>query len=405
MPELDSVCHQGPKVLECAASADSAALSHHRLRRLPSRTRAASWALTTALFALSSLSSGAVLASQANTVKIGLLLPPEEPQAVSLREGVLLASEQASNAATAPFEIIIRGRVGQWGADGVEAARMVTDDGVEALIAPPDGAASHLTLQVSGRTAVPVVTLCADSSVGRTGVPWMLRIVPRTIDEAKALFACMPAKVADQTNRWVALVPTGRAGREISRDLRQAALACGAGLVKVVELSPSASNGELVRSQVLGSRADAVLVWLDPSPAGKEVKALKTAGYQGLVTGPGWLQCSDFINSAGDALEGFIVPTILRNDDSTARWQSFQASYQQRWGRPPALMSAMAYDAAMLLNHLLRQPEFQVPPHRLAPGFSQPGVTGALAFDPEGNREVKLRLLCFKNGGFIPAAK
>ena len=125
-----------------------------------------------------------VCAAESHVYKIGVLLPPEEPQALSVREGILLAEAQVNKTGGTNARVIIRGRTGQWGADGVEAARMVTDDGVDGLIAPPDGAASHLTLQVSGRTAVPVMCLCPDSSVGRTGVPWMLRVVPRTEDEA-----------------------------------------------------------------------------------------------------------------------------------------------------------------------------------------------------------------------------
>ena len=72
---------------------------------------------------------------------IGMLLPPEEAQAQSLREGMLLAADQGN--ATA----VIRGRAGQWGADGVEAAAMVSEDEVMGLVAPPDGAGSHLTLK------------------------------------------------------------------------------------------------------------------------------------------------------------------------------------------------------------------------------------------------------------------
>jgi len=345
------------------------------------------------------------VAAEVDALKIGVLLPPEEPQSRSVREGVLLAKEKANKRNTKPLDIIIRGRVGQWGADGVEAARMVTEDGVDGLIAPPDGAASHLALQVSGRTAVPVVTLCADSSVGRTGVPWLLRIVPRTTDEAKALFTGIPPLATSQTNHWLALVPEGHAGREISRDLSQAALGSAIHFEKIVEFNATPSNGELVCSQVLTNGANVVLLWLDPSPAAKVAKSLRTAGYHGVLAGPGRLQCADFVNAAGEALDGFIVPAIVRLAENSARLRSFQTDYHQRWGHLPDTMAAMSYDAAMLLSHLLSQPEFQMPPHRLTPGFSWPGVTGDLAFDAAGNRAVQLELLQTHEGKFIRIAK
>jgi hypothetical protein len=61
-------------------------------------------------------------------LRIGVLLPPDEPQGVSVREGVLLAQEQSSGASTGRVEVIIRGRVGQWGADAVEVARLITGE-------------------------------------------------------------------------------------------------------------------------------------------------------------------------------------------------------------------------------------------------------------------------------------
>ena len=160
------------------------------------------------------LHAGETSADNTNLV-IGLLVPPEEPGAASLRDGATLGVELANQSPGPHVRLVIRGRTGQWGADGVEAARMVTDDGALGLIAPPDGAATHLVLQVSGRTAVPVITLSADSSVSQTGVPWMARIVPRTVEEAKTLFTGIHA------SHWVAVIPDGRAGREAARDLNE----------------------------------------------------------------------------------------------------------------------------------------------------------------------------------------
>lgn len=334
-------------------------------------------------------------------VRLGLLLPPEEPQAVSLREGVLLAEEQASMA-TGQVEVVIRGRVGQWGADAVEAARMITDDGVAGLIAPPDGAASHLALQVSGRTAAPVVSLCADSSISRTGVPWVLRVVPRTTEEATGFFTSIPARVAGKTNHWVALVPDGRAGRELSGDLKAASLACNCPLDKTLQVSSATTNSDLILAQALSSRPEAVLIWLAPVSAGRMAKNLRGAGYTGTLAGPGRLRCADFVNAAGQALEGFVLSGLVLDGQSAARRCLFEDAFQRRWGHEPGWMAEMSYDAAMLLAHLMRQHRFEAPPHRLAPDFFWPGVTGEIGFDEEGNRKVELQLLAAHQGRFVP---
>ena len=146
---------------------------------------------------------------------IGLLLPPEEAEAVSLRQGAQLAVDRANKTQGFTRELLIRGRIGQWGADGEEAGKLVIDESVQGLIAPPGGAPSHLALQVSGRTATPVVSLCSDSSVTKAGIPWMARIVPETGDEARAIFNTFKV---DRKFRWCALVPPERAGREAAKD-------------------------------------------------------------------------------------------------------------------------------------------------------------------------------------------
>ena len=345
---------------------------------------------------------GSSSAAEMPPVKIGLLLPPDEPQGTSVREGVLLARDHANATGTNHIEIIIRGRSGQWGADGVEAARMVTDDEVDGLIAPPDGAATHLTLQVSGRTAIPVVSLCADSSTGRTGVPWTLRVVPRTEDEARALFEGLKETVSEKTNRWTAIVPGGRAGREISKDLNRAAHASRVSLGKILELNPALTNSSGIRVKSMETSPDAILVLLPPVAAAQIARELRTGGYKGLLAGSSRLRSKEFIAAAGDAFEGFIIPAI-DVDTNRARQAAFSFSFRESWHHEPDEIAAASYDAAMLLSYLLRQPEFQTPPHRLARNFSWPGVSGDVRFDEEGNRKARLVLLQGHNEKFIPA--
>ncbi|HZR18553.1 MAG TPA: ABC transporter substrate-binding protein [Verrucomicrobiae bacterium] len=343
-----------------------------------------------------------VTASGSDALKIGVLLPPEEPQLQSVREGILLAEEHANQSSNGPVRVSIRGRVGQWGADAVEAARLVAEDGAAGLIAPPDGAASHLVLQVSGRTAVPVMTLCADSSVGYTGVPWLLRMVPRTQDEATALFKGVFPTNESRGRRWVALVPDQRAGREIGGDLRKAALACDCILDPVLELG-SQTNADAIIARALASRPEGIFLWLAPQSAADAARKLRGSGYVGPLTGPGRLQTAGFFTRAGSAAEGFTIPALARGREEMVRLKSFEAAYHEHWGRDPDVIAAISYDAAMVLIHLARQDAFQNPPHRLPSGFCWPGVSGDVSFDSEGNRKARFELLRVSGGRFMVA--
>jgi ABC-type branched-subunit amino acid transport system substrate-binding protein len=337
-------------------------------------------------------------------VVIGLLLPPEEAEAASLRAGVLLAVEYANQTSAPPVSVVVRGRTGQWGADAVEAARMVLDDGAQGLIAPPNGAATHLALQVAGRTAVPVVSLCSDSSVSQTGVPWMVQIAPTTIEEAKTVLAGLVAGTS-HSERWTMLVPDGRAGREVARDLSQAASAVYCELKNVHEVNPSLTNLESVVAEVMKDQPDTVFVWLDPVPAGMLVKKLRTAGFAGKLTGPSRCNSPAFFASASVAAEGFLVPGIILDQAGEARFLAFQTAFRKRCGREPDLTAAESYDAATLLVHILRKTDAQMLPRAFPLAFSLPGASGDLSFDSAGNRKVLLRLLIARQGHFEPVER
>lgn len=339
-------------------------------------------------------------ASEPTPLRIGVLLPPEEAEAASLRQGVALAVEHVNQAPGPRVEVVVRGRPGQWGADGDEAARMVLDDEVGGLIAPPGGAPSHLTLQVAGRTAVPVVSLCPDSSVTQAGIPWMVRMVPRNDAEAELVFTPGTNTASPPPRHWAALVPDGRAGREVSADLAHAAQARDVRLNKPVEISTNLASLAEVCALVLKAQPNGILLWLDPVPAGRFAKALRQGGFKGLLAGPSRLCSAAFTAEAGSAAEGVLVPGIVPDSTATAAGERFRQGYRERCKAEPDSTAALAYDAALLLSEVLRNWEGQPPPRGFLPTNALAGATGVLRFDSDGNRVLKLRPLVCHNGRF-----
>jgi ABC-type branched-subunit amino acid transport system substrate-binding protein len=343
--------------------------------------------------------------STAAPLRIGLLLPPEEAEAASLRQGVQLGVDHANTEPGAQAELLIRGRTGQWGADGEEAGRMVIDDGVRGLIAPPGGAPSHLALQVSGRTATPVISLCADLSVTGAGIPWMVRVVPSNLDEAVLIYSAIKTRKSGGVLQWGALVPDERAGREAGADLRKAADKAGSQLSLPVKISPSAAALETAQKAVLAAKPDGILLWLEPALAGQLAKALRAAGFNGTLAGPSRLHCAGFTRAAGNAAEGFILPSPVLDMASQRVFDRFAADYRQRFGAEPDLTASMAYDAGMLLIEVLRSTGDQ-PPYRAFPlRRERPGASGLLKFDAVGNRILSLQLMECRNGRYRPLAK
>ena len=342
----------------------------------------------------SSAAVDGVGANDQTNLTIGLLLPKDEPQKLSLEQGFLIGVAKANEKDPRGVNAVVRGGVGQWGADGMEAARMVTDDQAKGLIAPPSGAGSHLALQVAGRTAVPVISLCPDSSVTKTGVPWMVRVCPRAIDEVLALLCGLDFKGQGMNSaRWTIVVPAGRPGRQITRDAAQAAQLGQAPLPTTIEFpGPAADMGSFART-LTTNHPQIILIWLDPVPAGRLVKALQRLGFEGRLGGPGSLRCSEFFEAAGEVLVHIKVPALILSSADQPRYKEFCADYRARFGREPDYMAAMSHDAASLLIYLLGRAG-QKPAHEIFPlSFAFPGVTGMLSFDQEGNRQVELQLI------------
>ena len=336
-------------------------------------------------------------------VTLGLVAPPSEPDAASLLRGVQLAVAEANESGDAPVELEVRSEDGQWGTVGNDAVILVCNRHADAIITPSDGAASHLILQVSGRTRAPVASVCSDSSVTEAGVPWAVRVVPRTDQEAETLFAA--ARRPDSAPlHWWAVVPTGRPGRAVRRDLETAAHATATQLDRIVDGSePKADLASLVH-MIIAAAPGGVLIWLPPSQAGTLAAALRTAGYGGCLAGPSPLDSPEFIAAAGAAATGVRVTAFRADSDLPARVEKFERQFRQRYGAKPDFSAAAAYDAARVLIEALRRSEKGAGDRQFPLALPTTGVTGILHFDNSGNRTDALQVLTCHQGRFILVA-
>ncbi len=348
------------------------------------------------VFAAAALLCGAPPARGAEgaPLVVGLLLPPDEPEAAGIRQGTLAAAEEANEGPGPRVKVAVRGKRGAWGSDASEAALLVMDDGAGALIAPPSGAASHLVLQVSGKTAVPVASLCPDTSVTRASIPWMVRVAPSTLDEARALFERAAA------SRWLVFVPAGRAGREASRDLSAAATAAAGtrSIERFVE-TDGLVTGAVLSDLVSSVHPDAVLVWLDAVPAGRLVRSLRAAGFHGLLAGPMRLASPAFAAEAGPAADGLFVPVVAPEGNGVSA--AFESRYRRLFGAAPGPAATIAHDAAKLLFDALKKKGAEGARRAFPPAEHIRGATGLLAFDRNGNRLIALQVRRYRDGRLV----
>jgi ABC-type branched-subunit amino acid transport system substrate-binding protein len=334
-------------------------------------------------------------------VTLGLVAPPTEPDSTSLLRGAQLAVAEANDTGEPPVGLEVRSENGQWGSAGNDAVILAGDRHVDAIIAPSDGAATHLILQVSGRTRVPVATVCSDSSVTDAGIPWVICVVPRTDREAEALFAA--AQRPDHPLlRWWAVVPVGRPGRVVRRDLETAARVTAARLERIVEGGDPKTDLASLVPMIVAAAPGGVLLWLPPSEAGTVAAALRTAGYVGRLAGPSPLDSPAFTATAGVAATGVLVTEFREDADSRARAERFEQQYRQRFDAKPDFSAAASHDAAHVLIETLRRAGDAEGYRQFPIALPTAGVTGVLHFDSSGNRTDALQVLTCQQGRFVP---
>lgn len=350
-----------------------------------------------ALLMLAPFTGGA----EARPVTLGLVVPPGEPDATSLLRGVQLAVAEANETGATLVRLEVRSEDGQWGTAGNDAVVLVCNRHVDAMIAPSDGVASHLILQVASRTRVPVATVCSDSSVTDAGVPWVVRVVPRTDQEAEALFAAV-RRLTRAPLHWWAVVPVGRPGRAVRRDIETAARSTATQLDRIVGGGePKADVASLVH-MIIAAAPDGVLIWLPPAQAGIVVAALRAAGFDGCLAGPSPLDSPTFFAAAGAAADDVLVTGFQVDADPRARADRFESRFRERYDAEPDFSAAVAYDAVRVLIETLCRAGGSAGYRQFPLSFPTAGATGILHFDNSGNRTNALQVLTGQQGRFVP---
>jgi ABC-type branched-subunit amino acid transport system substrate-binding protein len=336
----------------------------------------------------------------ARPLTLGLVAPPNESDTASLLRGVQLAVAEA-NTADAPVALEVRSESGQWGSVGNDAVTLVCERHVDAIITPSDGAASHLILQVAGRTRVPVASVCPDSSITDAGVIWAVCVVPRTDHAAEALLTA--ARRPDRAPlHWWAVVPAGRPGRVVRRDLEMAARVATTPLDRIIEGGEPKTDVAALARTIAEAAPGGVLLWLPPARVGAMAAALRNAGYDGRLAGPSSLDSPEFFAAAGAAATGVLATGFRADTDLPKRAAQFETQFQRKYDGRPDFSAAAAYDAARVLIGTLRRAEAGAGYRQFPLAVPVAGVTGGLHFDSSGNRTDPLQVLTCRDGRFIP---
>jgi ABC-type branched-subunit amino acid transport system substrate-binding protein len=123
-----------------------------------------------------------------------------------------------------------------------------------------------------------------------------------------------------------------------------------------------------------------------------------------LLVGTNLWHSDKLIEMAPKYVQGAIVPDGFFLNSPSPKVQDFNSRFEAVFGRLPGFLEAQAYDAALMLFHLVNQPKVQSR-RTLKTALMEvrdfPGVTGLSSFDETGDVDKQVYILKIRGGQFI----
>ncbi len=320
------------------------------------------------------------------------------------RDAVQLAVDQANAAGGLPGRLALKAFDTQ--GDPAQAQRLtadvLTDSSILAVVGPLTSGEVKAAAPTLDDGGLAFVTVASNPDLARQGWKALHRLMAN--DEiqsreaagyiAAALRARTVSAIHDNTEYGKALATlTATALRERGAD------------VAVDVIDPKALDYSAAVNGVKARRPDVVFYGGYYPEAGRLVKQLRDAGVTARFVAGDASKDPAIAQGGGKAAEGALVtcactdPTLEQNPAA----QSFVAAYQERFGRPPQLYSAEAYDGATLLVDAIRRGARtrQTVMENVKSG-QVAGVTKTFSFRPDGEvGEGSVYVYEFRSGAFI----
>ena len=324
-------------------------------------------------------------------VKIALLLPlsNNDPQvrsiAQSLKEAAELALFDFNNPAIELVQKDTRGTA----AGARIAADEAINEGAELILGPLRAQAATAAGQVAQPRSIPVVSFSSTESIAGNGV-YILSFPPSVEVERIVSYA-----IARGMKQFAALVPSHAYGNVVAGDLTRITQEKGATLFTVERFNAQSGSidGPVSKVTQLASRIDALMI-AEGDPALRQIAQRLGAapGFQLIGTGL-W-------NDRAIASEPFLQGAWFPGPEPRTR-QVFEDRFRSTYGRPPAAIASLAYDAVSLAAALARAPYgHRFTPEQLTDPNGFAGVDGLFRFRPDGRIERSLAILQVTQQGF-----
>jgi branched-chain amino acid transport system substrate-binding protein len=343
-----------------------------------------------------------------NTIKVGefaSLTGKEAAFGQSSHKGTLLAIEELNATGGVlgrQFELITEDNQSKQGESATIVKKLISRDKVVAVLGELTSGRTLEAAPICQNARIPLISPGATAVEVTAKGNYIFRVC--FIDPFQGTVMAQFARESLQLQR-VAILSSVSSAQSVglAKYFRERFTARGG---TVVLEQKYAEGDKDFRAQLTAIKADGVDGVFVPGYYAEAALIAKQARGLGLTVPllgvDGW-ESSELIAIGGAAVEGACFSTHYSPESRAPAVVAFNARYRQRWGEDSNALSALAYDAAMVLADALRRAgTIDGPALRdaLAATRDFPGATGAITFDAQRNPTKPAVVLTVRNGRF-----
>lgn len=236
------------------------------------------------------------------------------------------------------------------------ANRLIKDDAVVAIIGPSTTGETMAVIPVVEKEKVPLISCAAGSKITEPVKPWVFKTAQNDGLAVAKIYANLQKNKINKIAILTVSDGFGASGRE---QLKIQAANYGMTLVVDDTYGPKDTDMTAQLTKIRGSKAQAIICWgTNPGPA-VIAKNVKQLGIKLPLYMSHGVSSKKFIELAGEAAEGIILPSgkvlvadqLPANDPQKVALLSFVQCYKRQCGVDGDHFGGHAWDAINLIKH------------------------------------------------------
>jgi branched-chain amino acid transport system substrate-binding protein len=313
-----------------------------------------------------------------------------------------LAIEEANEAGGlggVPFSLVSAWSEQPWGTGVRKLARMAYDDDIWAILGSIDGETTHLAETVVAKARLSLLSFAGtDKTVNLANVPWMFASLPQ--DDRLAPVVARAVVESGRGEAFTIVSTTDHDSHAALVEIRKALDLQGASPLHHLEIAVGEADLAELIQRLHGGDTKALLIVAGPLDSARLVDAIRAAGIDLPITGGPSFGRRPFLESAGPAAEGVLLPLLCEPEFASG---TFGRTFRRRFGRAPDCATAQAYDSTRLLLEATRAAGLNRPRIRDRIQNLPPwgGEAGSIEWNGLGQNQREVLLATVRSGKIV----